>query len=750
MSVVGQSIQRVDAIRKVRGSELFPGDISYPDQLFMKILFSGRPHALVRRVDTSVAEAMDGVVAVFTARDVPSNSYGQMVPDQPVLCGPGSDKPNADRVRFIGDQVALVVAEDESTAAEATRRIIVDYDDLTIVTDPEAAMAEGAPLIHPDKGSNIFCHFRIRTGDLQKAFAHAHIVVEEEYHTPAQEHAYLQPEAGTSYVDPDGRLTVVVGGQGAHEDAVQIAHALALPLEQVRVIYPAIGGGFGGKCAITIQIVLALAAWRLHQRHIDRPVKIVWSRDESIKGHCKRHPFLIRAKWAAEKNGKLVAAQMHLIQDAGAYYTISDRVLGNAIQVCTGPYAIPNVSADAYSVYTNNIPGGAFRGFGSTQAIFAAESQMNRLAEALRLDPVELRVRNLLSDGILRPLGSPLPAGVSIGEVVKECAKKAGWSRTKAGWRRPNRKALGIPSAPHLRRGIGFACGFKNVGFSYGYQDECTATIELKGQAEIEEAIVYLLASEIGQGIHTVIIQMAAEALGLSIERVRLVASDTALAPDGGMTAASRSTFMTGNAIRGAVKVALQSWSKEDRPAIGTFTYFAPRTTMFDPETGKSEPSFAYGYVAEVVKLEVDTKTGHIHVLQVICANDVGKAINPRLVDGQIEGAISQAAGHAFLENLCRKDGSVLNSNLSTYLIPTALDVPEEIQSIVLEHADPRGPWGARGVGEMAFLPFTAAALAAVRDATGVTLNEFPATPEKVLLALHDKTSPKRRLGGER
>ena len=736
MSVIGQSARRIDARAKVTGEALYPGDINLPNQLFLKILFSRRPHAIIRRIDTRAAEAMPGVLAVLTARDVPVNEYGLIMPDQPVLCGPGSSKPHADRVRFVGDQVALAVAETERLASEALKKIVVDYEDLPAVTDPLAAMAEGATLLHPDRDSNVFHKLRVRKGDLTQGFAEADAIIDCEYRTPAQEHAYLQPEAGVASMDGEGRVLVQVAGQWTHEDQHQIAHALGLPAEQVRVVYPAIGGAFGGREDMSVQIVLALAAWRLHQRGIHRPVKVVWSREESIIGHHKRHRYIIRSRWGATRAGKLTAAKVEIIQDGGAYAYTSTKVLGNSTLMCTGPYEIPNVEVDAYSVYTNNIPGGAFRGFGGPQAAFSAESQINKLAEALGMDPVEMRARNLLSDGALLSVGSPLPPGVSIDKVLEACAEKAGWKRTRRGWKRPAKKDFGLPHATHLRRGLGVACSFKNVGFSYGFAEKCAATVELRGEAEIEEAVLYHAGADVGQGAHTVMAQMAAEALGIGLEQVRLVASDTGQTGDSGSASASRMTFMAGNAIRGAAAEALERWRQEERPARATYTYHAPKTTPLDPETGHSEPNFAYGYVAEAVKVEVDTETGQVRLLEVICADDVGKAVNPQQIEGQIEGGVVQAAGYALLEHFIEEGGRVKTDQLSTYLIPTVLDVPEKVESIILEYADPRGPWGVRGMAEMPFLPLAPAVAAAVHDATGVWFDSFPLTGERVLLGL--------------
>ena len=736
MSMIGQSTPRIDALGKVLGQTLYPGDIDLSDQLYMKIRFAGRPHAIVKKIDTRDAEALPGVVAIFTAQDVPVNEYGLIMPDQPVLCGPGSKKSYADRVRFIGDQIAIVVAESESIANQAVQLLHVEFDDLPILTDPEQAMTETENLLHPDMGSNIFYHPRIRKGNVEKGFEEADVIVEQEYRTPAQEHAYLQPEAGVAYIDDHGRVTIEVAGQWTHEDREQIAHALDLPEDQIRVIYPAIGGAFGGREDMSIQIVLALAAYRLHQRGIDRPVKIVWSREESIIGHHKRHPYIIRAKWGATREGKITAAEMTLIQDGGAYAYTSTKVMGNAILVCTGPYHIPNVKVDTFCVYTNHVPGGAFRGFGGPQGAFAAEMQVARLAEALSMDPVEFRQRNLISEGDLLSVGTPLPPGITIEHVVTSCAEKAGWRHTNGGWERPGRESLGEVEEPHLKRGIGFACGYKNIGFSYGYPENCHAMIELHGEGEIDEVVLHHAGADVGQGAHTVFAQMAAEAVGVPLEKVRLIVSDTADTGNAGSASASRMTFMSGNSIRGAAKNALEKWRNEERPAIASYTYRPPKTTALDPETGYCEPNFAYGYVAESVEVEVDTETGHVRILDVVCANDVGKAINMQQVVGQIEGCIVQAAGYAVLENFIQEGGDVITRHLSTYLIPTVLDVPERVDSIVLEYPDRIGPWGALGMAEMPYLPFAAAVVAAVRDALGMWFNEFPLIPERVYFRL--------------
>ncbi len=727
MTHIGIPLPRVDAVAKVLGEAQYPGDINLPNQAHMKILFARRPHAVIEHIDTSAAEALDGVIAVLTAKDVPNNEYGLIMPDQPVLCGPGSGKPYADRVRFVGDQVALVIAETPEIAARARDLIEVQYRDLPVVTDPEAARQPDAPLLHPDKESNVILQYRVRKGDVEAGFAAADVIVESEYRTPAQEHAYLQPEAGLAYMDEEGRVTVAAGGQWLHEEREQIAHALNLPEERVRVIHPAIGGAFGGREDMSIQIVLALAALKLHERGIDRPVKIIWSREESIIGHHKRHPYVIRTRWGATRDGKITAAEVELVEDAGAYAYTSTKVLGNATLMCTGPYEIPNVKVDAYAVYTNHIPGGAFRGFGGPQGAFAAETQMNKLAEALGMDPVELRMKNIVRDGSIISVGTPLPPGVSMPQVVEKCAEAFDWGRKTEGQ---------TAAEQQIRRGMGFACGFKNVGFSFGAPESCTAIVELHGDAEIEYAVVHHAAAEVGQGTHTAILQMSAEALNLPPEKIRLVLADTAKTENSGSVSASRMTFMAGNSIRGAAAAALEKRQHGERPAIATYTYRPPATTPFDPEDGHCDPNFAYGYVAEAVELEVDAETGQIRLLNVVAADDVGQAINPQQVEGQIEGAVVQAAGYAITERFRQSGGHVQTDQLSTYLIPTVLDIPEQVKSVILEYPDPRGPFGARGMGEMPFIPLAPAVIAALHDATGVWFDDFPLTPERVLRGL--------------
>jgi CO/xanthine dehydrogenase Mo-binding subunit len=408
--------------------------------------------------------------------------------------------------------------------------------------------------------------------------------------------------------------------------------------------------------------------------------------------------------------------------------------MGNANLNVTGPYDIPNIHVDTYAVYTNNIPTGAFRGFGGPQGALAAEGMVNKLAEALGMDALDIRLKNCLREGSIASVGTPLPKGVTMDRVLEQCGLQSDyWQQHNGHWQRITAEQ---PIESHKRRGIGIAAAFKNIGFSFGFPEQCWATVEIHGAAEIEKVIVKHAGAEVGQGAHTVIAQMAAEATGVPLEKIELIASDTAFTPNSGSASASRLTFMAGKSIEGASKEAVQKWNDEERPAIATYQYRPPKTTPYDPKTGRAEPNFAYGYVAQAVEVEVDLETGHVDLIRVVSANDVGKAINPQQVQGQIEGAVVQAQGYAIMENLISRDGEILNPFLSSYLIPTVYDIPREVKSVVLEYPDPIGPWGARGMAEMPFMPLAPAICAAIHDATGVWIDDIPLTPDRVISAL--------------
>ena len=725
MLTVGKSVPRLDALSKVTGTAVYARDLSAPGMLHMKLVFAGRPHARIVGLDTAQALASPGVHAVFTACDVPHNLYGLMIADQPVFC--------SDVVRFVGDRVAAVVAETPEQAAAAAALVVVRYEDLPVLADPDQALLPGAPVLHAEHPDNVLRTIRLRRGDPHAAMASADVVVERTYYTSYQEHAFMEPEAGLGYIDKEGRVTVHGAGQNTHDDQRQIAEALGQPLEQVRIIYGPIGGAFGGREDISVQLVLALAAWRLR-----RPVKIEWTRSESITAHHKRHPIWLHYKWGARRDGKLVAAEMDIVSDAGAYASTSTSVLDNFLFAATGPYNIPNVRIDGQAVYTNNISTGALRGFGAPQAAFASELQMAHLAETLGIDPITIRLRNCLHDNDLLATQSPVPGGVSVAELLEICAREAGAVETATGWQLPDVRQVDSLSRSK-KRGLGLAISMKNAGFSFGFPEGSTARVVLYGDAVIERAEVHTAAAEVGQGTHSALAQLAAERLDIPIERVSVVASDTANIGDAGPASASRLTFFAGNAVVTATDMALARWREEDRPAVAEYRYEAPPTTPFDPETGASVNSITFSYAAQAVEVEVDTDTGLVRLERVIAAQDPGRAVNPQQVRGQIEGAVVQAQGWTVMENFVTEGGRILTDRLSTYLIPTIRDIPSSVETHLIEKPDPEGPLGVRGVGEAPFGPLAPAIVCAVHDATGVWFDRLPLTPEAVWQGLHKR-----------
>ena len=710
--MIGRSLPRPDALGKVTGAAKYPADLVRDEHLRLKVVFALRAHARIVAIDDSDALAVPGVVAVLTAKDVPYNRYGLVRSDQPLLCD--------DVVRFHGDRVALVVGETQEAADTGALALHVEYEELPIVDNARKAMEPGAPLVHAERASNVLEHMRIRRGNVDDAFARAAVIVEGEFTTSWQEHAYLQPDAGIAYYEGD-RLVVETAGQWLHEDRRQIAEMLALAPEQVVIRYAKIGGAFGGREDLNVQPLVALATWKLK-----RPTAIIWSREESIIGHHKRHPYFIRSKWAAAKDGTIIAAKTELIADGGAYASTSAEVLKGSALFASGTYAIQNVSTDGYAVYTNNVPAGAFRGFGSPQAQFAAEVMVTRLAHALDMDPVDIRRRNIYREGDLQPTQTPLPAGVGALPVLERCVAEA-QSRLRYG--RPDP----LPKT-HLRRGVGISSGIKNVGYSFGFPEQSTATVELYGTREIERAIVRVGAAECGQGAHIALRQIAAATLGIAPEVITMITDDSSEAPNAGSASASRLTFMGGRAVHDAALAARAKFP--GRNAKATVQYLPPRTTLLDPDTGAGVPNYSYGYVSQAVELEVDTRTGHVQILKIISVHDVGRAINTQQVEGQIEGCLAQAVGFTLTENLLCRDGKILTPYFSTYLLPTTLDMPTEVYPVLLELADPNGPFGARGVAEMPLVPFAAAVASAIHAATGAWVTQLPMTPERVLDAI--------------
>jgi CO/xanthine dehydrogenase Mo-binding subunit len=713
MKIVGAPLARPDARGKVTGAALYPADLVRPEMLHCKAIFSHRPHARIERIDTRAARAVDGVVAVLTAADVPYNRYGLIDADQEVLC--------SEVVRYVGDRVALVIAETPEIATHAATLVTVEYRDLPIVVDAHAAIAEGAPLVHPAHGSNVLIHQKIRSGDVEAGFAACDLVLSATFTTSWQEHAYLQPDAGIAYYEGE-MLVVETAGQWLHEDLRQVAAMLRLREDQVAIRYAKIGGAFGGREDLSVQALVALATWKTK-----RPTAIVWNREESIIGHHKRHPFHIEAHWGAKRDGTVLAAQTRQLADGGAYASTSVEVLKGAVVFGHGPYRIPNVATDGIVVYTNNVPSGAFRGFGSPQAHWAAESMIARLAQALELDPVEMRRKNLYREGDVEPTGCELPAGVTAVPVLDACAQEAA-----------SRFLPRVARGEHgrLRRGIGIASGIKNVGYSFGFPEQSTATVELMTKGpRIERALVRSGAADVGQGVHLILRQIVAEVLGLTLDAVALISDDSAETPNAGSASASRLTTMAGRAVHDAALAAKDAWQRGESPEA-TVQFRPPATTPLDLETGQGRPCYAYGYAAQAVEVEVDVTTGVTRVLTIISAHDVGKAINVQQVEAQIEGCLAQALGYALTENFLVREGTILTPHFSNYLLPTALDMPTDIVPLILELGDPIGAFGARGMAEMPLVPFAPAVAAAIYDATGAWLDDLPMTPERILAAI--------------
>jgi CO/xanthine dehydrogenase Mo-binding subunit len=714
VSLIGSPVARPDARAKVTGAALYPADLVRREMLHCKAVFAHRAHAAILSIDTARAQAIPGVVAVLCARDVPYNRYGLIDADQEVLC--------SERVRYVGDRVALVIADDPRTASVAAGLVTVEYEDLPIVGDALAALEPDAPLVHPAHGTNVLLHQKIRKGDVESAFAQADLILSGTFTTSWQEHAYLQPDAGIAYYEGE-TLVVETAGQWLHEDLRQIAALLRLDEHAVAIRYAKIGGAFGGREDLSVQPLLALATW-----YTKRPTAIVWNREESIVGHHKRHPFHITTKWGAKRDGTIVAVETRTVADGGAYASTSVEVLKCATIFAQGPYRIPNVKTDGIVVYTNNVPSGAFRGFGTPQAHWAAESMIARIAHALEIDPADIRRKNLYREGDTEATGSVLPAGVSALPVLERCAAEM--------------RARFAPRGPQdfdspVRRGIGIASGIKNVGYSFGFPEQSTATVELIATERIERAVVRIGAADVGQGVHLILRQIVAETLALPLEAVALVSDDSALAPDAGSASASRLTLMGGRAVHDAALAARAAWERGDPPEA-TVQYRPPATTPLDLETGAGTPNYCYGYASQAVEVEVDVTTGVTRVTRIISVHDVGRAVNRQQVEAQIEGCLAQAVGYALTENFKVRDGKILTPHFSTYLLPTALDVPADIVPVIVELADPNGPFGARGVAEMPLVPFAPAVAAAIYDATGAWVSDLPMTPERILAAIED------------
>jgi aldehyde oxidoreductase len=780
---IGSNVRRTDAPSKVTGKLRYAGDMVMPHMLHVQVLRSLRAHARIVSIDTSQAEAMEGVEAVITSADVPGeDGFGVFVNDQPIMA--------RGKVRYVGEAVAAVAAEDVITARRALAAIKVEYEDLPPVFDPEEAMAESAPILHDTAPGNLVKHIPIRKGDVEKAFAKCDLVVEETYRTQAVEHAYLEPEAGLAYVDHDGVVTVHSPSQNITHHRHMLARILALPINKVRMIMSPVGGGFGGKEDMIYQGMLALLAMKT-----GRPVRLVYTREESIASTAKRHPSRTRYRMGLMRDGRIVASEITMICDGGAYGLSTEGVMRKAAILGPGPYDIPNVKIDTYGIYTNNTPSGAFRTFGAMQSQFATESHLDICAERLGLDPFELRRINGMRDGAVTHTKQKL-GSVSFSRVLEGAETAARWeigapvSRGGCrgdlggeGNRQPctlgARFTKGTRPQAARRRGRGVAASWYGIAR--------TATVDRAGAwVEIDDggtAKVITGVTEIGEGILTVLAQIAADELGIRPEDITIGDNDTARTPEAAHAGATRQTYMIGNVVALAARDARsrldpviaahwdvapdaiearggaiwargtnQRMTMADAVAlakqrgvvcVGSGS-FGTDTTGLDPVDGSGRPWQAYVYGCQVAEVEVDTATGEVQVLGIWAAHDIGRVVNPRGVEGQIEGGIVQAVGQALMEDYQQVNGHTTTPGLAKYILPTSLDVPR-VTSILIEDHDPLGPLGVKGIGEPAMVPTCPAITNAIYDAVGVRITELPATPEKVLAALMEKRAQERR-----
>lgn len=750
---IGQSVPRPDGVAKVRGDFAYSSDLWADDMLWGATLRSPHPHARIRSVDLTGALRLAGVHVVLTHEDVPgSKLYGLKVADQPVLA--------VDVVRHQGEPVAVVAADHPEQARRATERIAVDYEVLAPVTDARAALLPDSPLVHP--AGNLVRHVPVRRGVAGVAdLPPADVVVRGEYEIGMQDQAFLGPESGLAVPAEDGGVDLYVATQWLHVDQAQVAAALGLPEDKVRLTLAGVGGAFGGREDLSMHLHACMLALRT-----GRPVKMVYGREESFFGHVHRHPGTLRYEHGATREGRLVYVVADIVLDGGAYTSSSPNVAGNAATLGAGPYDVPNVVIDARVAFTNNPPCGAMRGFGAVQACFAYESQMDRLAAELGLHPAELRIRNAMSTGSVVATGqvidTPAPVADLVREVYTAALPPAADLTEAAGWEALPGGSGHTTRGEGVRRGVGYAVGFKNVGFSEGVDDYSTARVSLQVIGGRPTAQVHTAAAELGQGLVTVQEQIARTELG--VPAVVVASADTAVG-SAGSSSASRQTYVTGGAVRAACQEVCAAVLERaalllDRPVDGlrladgwvgdgeplvtlaevlgevtverTVRWRHPRTFPIDPVTGQGDAHVQYQFAAHRAVVDVDVDLGLVRVVEIRTAQDVGRAINPQAVLGQILGGTVQGLGLALMEEIRVRDGIVGNPSFTDYLIPTVLDVPP-ILVTMLELADPTAPYGLRGVGEAPAVSSTPAIVAAVRDATGRDLRRVPVRPEDIV-----------------
>lgn len=754
LHTIGDSKIRPDAIEKATGAALFTDDLVFDGMLFGRALRAGVPHAIVKNINISKAQALPGVACVLTAADIPGEKmHGLVIFDWPILVGIG------ERVRYVGDAVALVAAENEAIAERALSLIEVEYEAQEVISNPVRAREADAPQLH-DNG-NLLKHIKVRKGELNAGFDAADHILEHTFYTQTTDHAFLEPECSIARPLDDGRMEIFVGSQIPYADRNQVARALGWPDERVRVVGQLMGGGFGGKEDIAGQIHAALLA-----NVMGKPVKLLFDRNESLLVHPKRHATQIRVKLGATDDGRLTAAQTELYGDTGAYASLGEKVMGRATTHSSGPYDIDHVRADCYAMYTNNPPAGAFRGFGALQGQFAIENMMDILAHQLDMDPVELRRQNALQVGSVTNTGQKLRESVGLVECIDKVDTKLREICAAEGVEDPF-APHSAPGTSHLVRSWGFAVAYKNTGLGGGAPDKAGAEVELFPDGSLA---VRTASAELGQGLVTVLQMIVAEEFQTPIEQVDVLVMDTDLTPDGGPTTASRQTYVTGNAalhaaqtLKDAITTTLaekydqppdqirfeeglarvnghqiplgdvvELMHNEGREPKVMYEYWAPET---QPLGEGGDMHFAFSFAAQAVEVEVNTRTGEVSVPRVIVANDVGKVLNPLGLKGQIEGGVVMGVGHALTEHFIVEEGIPFTDHLARYRMPNITQTPEII-SFVVEHPTADGPYGAKGVGEIVSIPTIPAITNAIYNAVGVRVDRLPVDQEVIVSEL--------------
>ena len=717
---VGQSVRRVDGVPKVKGEFEYASDLRRDGMLWGATLRSPHPHARIVSIDTTAALTAPGVRAVLTHADVPGKTtFGLDVQDQPVLA--------IDVVRYAGEAVAVVAAEDPELARAALKAITVNYKVLTPVTDMEKALEPAAPPVHPQ--GNVVRTLTIVHGDPS---APADVWVEGMYETGMQDQAPLGPEAGLAVPAADGGVDLFIATQWLHADLEQLAPCLDLPPEKVRLHLSGVGGAFGAREDVSMQIHACLLALRTK-----RPVKMSYGRQESFYGHVHRHPSRVWMRHGAARDGTLVNVQARILVDGGAYTSTSPAVIGNATTFAAGPYEVPNARLEGTAVFTNNPPCGAMRGFGAVQACFAYEAQMDKLAAALNLDPIELRIKNALHSGSVLPTGQPIMGVAPVRECLQRLQQLPLPPEESALDRDPMLLPGGAGNVGHgegLKRGVGVAVGYKNLGYSEGFDDSSQAWVRVSVDGEGPIAEVKTAAVEVGQGLDTIVTQIVRTELG--IDRVVVRPPDTAIG-SAGSSSASRQTMMTGGAVQLACQAVRAEIERQGsvsnlRHPIEATRVFHHRPTGKLDANGQGDPHVTFAFGAARAVVEVDQDLGLVRVLQLAVAQDVGRALNPQSVLGQIEGGSAQGLGLALMEEVALVDGQVKNASFTDYLIPTILDMPPVVSEIV-EEPEPGLPYGAKGVGEPSTVVVPAAVVAALRNATGRELHRAPVKPDDLV-----------------